>query len=141
MWEAEISRSRRPVGDDWSDSFIHFGPFVIGTRQVLLTIATPFPGLPLVTLFSDTWRDHILPNRPYLTGREDWISATLSSPSAVCAGSTNPSYLAFVNRTIVSARSGSPLVVFVDPLDQVVVSAGYRIDFHDLSQHRILWVP
>ena len=114
---------------------------MIGTRQVLLTTATPFPGLPLVTLFSDTWRDHILPNRPSLMERENWISATLSSPSAVCAGTTNPGYLAFVNRTIVSSGSGSPLVVFVDPVDRVVVSAGYRIDFRDLGRHRVLWVP
>jgi hypothetical protein len=74
-------------------------------------------------------------------GREDWISATVSSPSAVCAGTTNPGYLAFVNRTIVSPASASLLVVFADPVDRVVVSAGYRIDFRDLGPHRILWVP
>ncbi len=113
---------------------------VFGRRQALFTVATPFPGLPSVTLFSDTWHHHILPNRPYLIGREDWIWATVSSPSAVCAGTTNPGYLAFVNQTITSPGRGSPLVVFVDPLDQVVATAGFRIDFRDLGTHRILWV-
>ena len=114
---------------------------MVSARQALFTVATPFPGLPFVTSFLDTWRHHILPNRPYLTGREDWISATLSFPAAVCAGSTNPGYLAFINQTITSPGRGSPLVVFADPLDQVVASAGYRIDFRDLSPHRILWTP
>ena len=107
----------------------------------MFTVATPFWGLPFVTLLWDTWHQHILPNRPYLLGREDWISATVSSPSAICSGTTNPGYVAFVNQTITSPRRGSPLVVFADPLDQVVASAGYRIDFRDLNLHRILWVP
>jgi len=112
-----------------------------GNRQALFTVTTPFSGLPLVTLFSDTWYQHILPNRPYLIGRKDWVSATLSSPSAICAGTTNPGYVAFVNQAIVSVRRQSPLVVFADPNDQVVASAGYRVDFRDLGRHRILWLP
>lgn len=115
--------------------------FLSGRRQPLFRVATPFSGLPLVTLFSDTWHLHSLPNRPYLIGREDWISATVSSPSAVCGGTTNPGYLAFVNQTITSPGRGSPLVAFADPLDQVVVTAGYRLDFRNLSLHWILWVP
>ena len=44
--------------------------FRAGYEAGLSTVATPFWGLPFVTLLWDTWHQHILPNRPYLLGRE-----------------------------------------------------------------------
>ena len=110
-------------------------------RAILFTVATPYPALPNVTLFADTWQNHIVPQRPYLLGHADWLSGTLAAPSAVCAGTTNPGYLAFVSGAIVSSGRRSPFVVFVDPIDRIVVTAGYRIDYRDLGAHTVLWVP
>jgi len=66
---------------------------------------------------------------------------TLSFPLAVCAGTTNPGYVAFLSQNLASPGSGSPFVVFVDPVARAVATAGYRADFRDLERHRVLWLP
>ena len=54
---------------------------------------------------------------------------------------TNPGYLAFVTNAIVSPGQRSPFVVFVHPTRGIVVSAGFRKDFRDLTQHHVRWTP
>jgi hypothetical protein len=107
----------------------------------LFTIGTPYPGASMVTLYHHTWEQHILPHRPELAGNEVWLRTTLSEPSIICAGTTNPAHVAFLNLSIVSPGGQSPLAVFVNPANKMVVSAGYRRDFRNLEQHRVLWVP
>jgi hypothetical protein len=72
------------------------------------------------------------------------VTETLGAPSIVCAGTTNPNYLAFVNTAVISPGSGSPFVVFVDPSaipQPALASFGYRRDFRDLTGHKVLWLP
>jgi hypothetical protein len=72
------------------------------------------------------------------------VIGTLGAPSVVCAGTSNPNYLAFINTGVTSPGSGSPFVVFVDPYASplpALASFGYRRDFRDLTGHTVLWLP
>jgi hypothetical protein len=107
----------------------------------LYRVATPYSGVPVVTLHRHVWEQHILVNHPDLNGREEWVVSTLQKPTAVCGGTTNPFHIGFVNQAITSRRSRSPFTIFVHPLKRMVVSAAYRNDFRDLTSHTLLWVP
>lgn len=114
---------------------------LVDSPTPIFTISTPYSGASMVTLHKHVWEKHILPYRPFLHGRQEWISHTLASPTVVCAGTTNPQHVASVNSNIISAGSNSPFAVFVHPVNQMVVSAGYRRDFRDLTSHTVLWLP
>jgi hypothetical protein len=70
---------------------------------------------------------------------------TLSIPSVIVSGTTNPGYIAFVNQNLVT-ESGSPFVVFVAPNAKpmpALASLGFRKDFADIQGqgHQVLWSP
>jgi len=76
-----------------------------------MIIPTPLPGLAAVTLYRDTWFDKITKNHLEMLGKEDASATVVSSPTAVCGASTNPSYRVFVNDLIRSPGGRSPLTV------------------------------
>jgi len=106
-----------------------------------MVIPTPLPGLAAITLCRDTWFDKITKNHVEMLGKEDDVRQVVSSPTAVCVASTNPSYRVFVNDLIRSPGGRSLLTVYVDPLHRVVVSAYYNRSFSRLSSDRIIWQP
>jgi hypothetical protein len=72
-----------------------------------------------------------------LIGKEDAVRLVVSSPTAVCIASTNPTYRVFINDSVRSP-GGSLLTVYVDPMSAVVVSAYYNRSFPRLSSDRII---
>ena len=106
-----------------------------------MVIPTPLPGLAAVTLYYDTWFDKITKNHVEILGREDEIRLVVSSPTAVCIASSNPSYRVFINDSVRSPGGQSLLTVYVDPLPGVVVSAYYNRSFPRLGLGRIIWQP
>jgi hypothetical protein len=110
------------------------------TDSVLFTVQTPYPARPTVTLTHDTWYTHIQVHRPALKERPQWLQASASAPTAVCAGGTDaPGNICFVNQGITTG-SGAPLVVFVNE-EGLIDTAGFRHDFADLSKKTVLWMP
>jgi hypothetical protein len=112
-------------------------------RDVAFTVRTPFPAAPEVVCYQDTWDIHI-PAVRRVPDAQQIVMTTLSQPSVIVAGTTNPGYVAFVNQAQLSPNSGNPFVVFVDPEGKpipAVASIGPRRDFRDLSQHTIIWSP
>ena len=103
-------------------------------------ITTPYPGLPRVTLLTSTWLSHVV-YRPELIGMEPVVATTLAAPEAVCAGTSDPRNIVFVNQTERSPRGKSPFVVIVNPEHALVDSMGYRREFRDLTEHSVLWAP
>jgi len=84
-------------------------------RSPVFTVTTPVPTAPSVTLWDNTWSNHIQTGHPEMAGKLPNMQATLSAPSMVCEA-TNPDYLVFVSSTDVDAK-GNPLVVCVSPVD------------------------
>lgn len=92
-----------------------------------------------VTLYRDTWFDKITKNHLEMLGKEDAVRLVVSSPTAVCVASSNPSYRVFINDSVRSPGGRSLLTVYVDPVPAVVVSAYYNRSFPRLSSDRIIW--
>ncbi|MHC2016290.1 hypothetical protein [Methylobacterium sp. CM6247] len=111
------------------------------SRQTQFIAITPYPGATQVVCYADTWVKKLVQRVPIET--PTIVQATLSTPTAVVAGTTNQDYIAFVSASH-SSGSGSPFVVFVDPQANplaAVASVGHRKDFKDLQQHELLWSP
>jgi hypothetical protein len=106
-----------------------------------MVIPTPLPGLAEVTLYRDTWFDKITKNHLEMLGKEDAVRLVVSSPTAVCIASSNPSYRVFINDSVRSPGGRSLLTVYVDPVSAVMVSAYYNRSFPRLSSDRIIWQP
>lgn len=109
-------------------------------RDIYLAADTPFMKVPRVVVYRDTWDRKLAVRCP---GGSAALVATLQRPGFVCIGTSNPGYVAFVSGRALSASSGSPFVVFVDPRSDpaAVVSVGYRREFRDLREHVVLWQP
>lgn len=74
--------------------------------------------------------------------RRSNITITLTNPTVVLEGTSNPGYVVFLNESVTSPNRKSPFAVFVDPQGHpmpAVASIGYRIDFKDLTRHKQLW--
>ena len=115
-----------------------------GKRTPAFVVPTPFPDTPQVVCYNDTWSKHIPVGRRTDPGTLQYVTNTLTTPSAVCVGTTNPAYIVFVNHALVSPGSGSPFVVVVDPQGKpmpALASFSYRRQFKDLNEHSVLWLP
>jgi hypothetical protein len=113
-----------------------------GPRDPYLLMDTPFGQVGQVALYFDTLKH--LPFGRLVTGWLEKTRQALSSPTAICEGTTTPGYLVFVDHTETSPGSNSPWAVIVDPLGNpmpAVASIGYRRDFRDLLGHKVLWQP
>lgn len=111
-----------------------------GTRKPLFSVATPFPAAPSVTLFEDTWTEHIVRNHLEMAGKEAEVQAVVTAPTVILVGTANPSYVAYVNDMVTSSR-GTPLAVIVDPQEQVICTAYYHRSFRVISPEQVLWSP
>lgn len=114
---------------------------LIVPRQQLFVVETPYEAAPQVVCYVDTLESHIASDRQKLASA---AKLSLTAPSAVVTGTTNPEYIAYVNQGDISSGAGSPFVVFVDPAAEplpAVATWGYRRDFKDLSKHTVLWLP
>jgi hypothetical protein len=113
------------------------------SRQPRFVAFTPYSGAQRVVCYEDAWKGKFVPNQR-VPADATVVVKSLEAPTAVCLGTTNPTYFAFVNQSETSATSNNPFVVFVDPSANpmpTVVSMGYRRDFSDLSKHTVLWLP
>jgi hypothetical protein len=111
-------------------------------REPIFVVTTPYSGVQSVVCYHDTWHIHLAPAGRLFPGAREATIQTLEEPSAVCLGTTNPEYLAFVNQNIASSGNRKPFVVIVDPKGNplpAVASIGFRRDFANLSPHTILW--
>ena len=110
-------------------------------RRALRKIPTPVPGLPFVTLYQDTWADHIIKQHVYMAGKETLVETTVTNPTVVVPGTSNPDYVVFVNHQETSSQ-GSPLTVIIDPRDQVICTALYNKTFRVISpDQEVVWLP
>ena len=88
---------------------------MVKERKVAFSAQTPFPAAPEVVCYQDTWQVHIPAVRRVGPNVKDLVVTTLSQPSVIVTGTSNPGYVAFVNQTTLSPNSGAPFVVIVDP--------------------------
>lgn len=107
------------------------------TRTSVFTVTTPYHGAPQVTLMEDTWQEHIVSGHGEMADHQPTVKNALQKPKAVVSGTNEAGNVGFVSDVL--SPNGSPIVVFVNPADQVVVTAGYNRGFKDLSQHVLLW--
>lgn len=113
-------------------------------RTPAFVATTPYASVSQVVCYDDTWTTHIPSIRRSSPDVMQIVTTTLQAPSVIVAGTTNPTYLAFVNQEVISERTGSPFVVFVDPSANpmpALASFSYRKDFRDLTRHLVLWQP
>ena len=104
-------------------------------------IATPLSWLPTVILYRDTWFDKIVKNHVEMVGKENIVRAVVSSPTVVCRGTANPTYLVFLDSSIRSPGGTAPLTVYVDPSHRIVVSAYYNRSFARITPDQVVWHP
>jgi hypothetical protein len=109
------------------------------SRKPLFTVPTPFPGVQQLTLFQDTWENHIVTGHVYMSGRETTVHAIASSPSVVLSGGNpNPGYVVYLNQSLTTLR-GSPIAVIVDPHERVIVTAYPDRSLRIIESGRVLW--
>lgn len=104
----------------------------------IFTVKTPVPGLPEVSLRQDTWDRHIVPNHPYMAGRQELVRVTVMAPTVVVQGTSNPEYLVFVNHEETSS-GGSPLTVMINPEIQIIVTSLYHRSFRVYAPESVIW--
>jgi hypothetical protein len=109
-------------------------------RKALLVIPTPLPGLPQVTLYQDTWLDHIVKNHPYMAGKEKLVEVAAMNPTVIMVGTSNPSYRVFVNQQATTS-SGTPLIVIIDPAKEVICTALYNRSYRTIQTEQVIWSP
>jgi hypothetical protein len=118
---------------------------VTDTRKPFFIVETPYEPVSKVVCYQDTWALKLMPAGRVGVDTQKHAILTLSTPSVIVSGTTNPGYTAFVNQSVLS-KSGSPFVVFVasdaKPLP-ALASLGYRQDFRDIQGqgHEVLWSP
>lgn len=114
---------------------------VTRTREPYFIVTTPYEGAAKVVCYKETWAVKLREAGRIEDDTRALVERTLSFPTVICPGTTNATYLAFVNLADVSPRSGSPFVVIVDPTANppAVASVGFRRDFRNLTRHTVLW--
>lgn len=106
----------------------------------IFTATTPFPGLPEVSLTRVTWDDHVLKQHPYMVGKEQLVQATVSAPSVIVRGTSNPDYIIFINQAETSSE-GNPLTVIASPHLQIIVTSLYHRSFKVIAPELVIWPP
>ena len=109
-------------------------------RDLILSVTTPLPGLPEVKLFADTWQGHIIGNHPYMAGKEKLVETTIMNPTVIMVGTSNPDYRIFVNQQQ-TTPSGTPLIVIVDPIEEVICTALYNRSYRIILPEQVVWSP
>jgi hypothetical protein len=109
-------------------------------RKPLFTVKTPWVRVPEVTLHSDIWNEHIVSGHVQMTGREDDVRAIVSAPTAILAGTTNPSYAVYVKDAI-TTPGGTPISVIIDPDERLIVTAYPNRSLKIIPTERLLWLP
>ena len=111
-------------------------------RPPLFVVDTPYSPSSRVACYMDTFTIHLPLERHMCVALQVAGETTLSNPSLVGEGTTNPQYLMYINQDIRSPNSKAPFVVIVDPEGNplpVVASMGFRRDLLDVSRVRVLW--
>ena len=95
----------------------------------------------MVTLFEQTWTEHIITRHVDMEGKELEVLAVVANVTTVCAGtSEDPNYVVFLNDAVTSP-SGTPLVAIVDTEAGEVVTAYYNRSFKVIKSDQVLWLP
>lgn len=97
-------------------------------RSVIFIEASPAANLPPITLYADTWQDHILVNHPEMAHKLETVREIVRNPTLVCQSATESDRALFMSSAMTSRR-GSPLVVAVDARDGTVCTAYYCRNF------------
>lgn len=78
-------------------------------REPYFTLTTPYPEVAKVVCYKETWGAKFTEARRIQANTLAIVARTLNSPSAVCAGTTNPGYVAFVIKPTYRLGKGLPL--------------------------------
>jgi hypothetical protein len=85
-------------------------------RKESFTVETPLQEAEFVTLFEDTWKDHIELNHPELQGKENNVYRTLQTPTFISKATNPDTNFAFLNTGDIDEK-GQALMVVVNPVD------------------------
>ncbi len=110
-------------------------------RESYLTANAPFLNNSTVVLYRDTFDYHISSDRKHAEIEKNVITC-LEKPSKIVRGTTNPSYVIFIDENQTTAGSGAIFGVVVDPNgtpNPVVASFSYRNGFLKASKYTVLW--
>jgi len=106
-------------------------------RHPLVIARTPLPDLPEVTLYRDTWLEHIVARHPVMEHRSQEVVETLAFPDIVWASPVDPTRLVFTQSRTITNR-GSRLMVVVDRREALVCTAFYN---RAMRVGTVIWVP
>lgn len=106
-------------------------------RTPIFTAVTPYDRTPQVTLLEETWQGHIVAGHVEMENRQPTVKGILEKPVAVVDGTNQAGNIVFIGDE--KSAAGSPIVVCVNPTEQIVVTAGYNRKFKSLKGHTVLW--
>jgi hypothetical protein len=104
----------------------------------LFTTATPYAKASPVTLFAETWTDHIIQRHPELIGQEGAVFQVAANPTIIFPGHS-PNTAMFVNQAVTTA-GGIPLGVIVDEEGKAIVTAYYNRSIEMIPESQALWL-
>ena len=107
-------------------------------RNPIFTTTTPWPKVPQVTLFRDTWDEHIIKQHVHMAGQELQVRAVASNPTLIVPGTSNPDYVIYVSDSV-TTTSGTPLAVIINPQEKLIVSAYYNRSLRVVVAGQSLW--
>ncbi len=108
-------------------------------RRPLFVSQTPVPGLPVLTLYEDTWNNHIVARHPELADQAHAFESVVSNPTQVVISTNNRAYYTFVNETVRSTSRNKLLTVHVDPVAQVIASGYYNRSTQITVAGTVIW--
>jgi len=110
-------------------------------KKPIFTIETPFERAKSVTLFQNTWEEHIVAGHPEMEGELAAVETALLTPHFVCTGNVESRY------QFVSTSSGiaMPTVVVVttqaDEGNVVLTAFKGRAKHKDPANFTVVWRP
>lgn len=95
-------------------------------RRRIFTVETPVPECRVVTLYEDTWDQHIITGHPEMIGHLGAVEQALVAPTFVCDGNLGDSFQ-FVNATP-EPDILSPTIVVVHGVStgELIVKTAYK---------------
>jgi hypothetical protein len=109
-------------------------------RKPIFVARTPWDKVPEVTLFADTWHEHIVKSHVQMAGKEPEVQTVASNPTFILQGTSNLGHVIYINETVTS-QSGTPLAVIINPEQKIIVSAYYNRSLKVITPDQVIWSP
>lgn len=110
-------------------------------RTPLFFVNTPFPGVPDVTLFEDSWENRVVARHTYMADKLLVVQGIAESPTHVLpGGSSNEDFVIFVNEAV-TTPGGSLLSVIIDPKERLIITAYPDRKLKLIEPTKALWYP